>query len=222
MASRKPEQKAQAIDLRKQGYSYNEICQELSIAKSTCSVWLRGIKLNKKAIYRLVDRQDEGRAKAAMTLRQYREERDNYIRQKVQGSLKNFNFTSQVGQLLCAALYWGEGAKQGTALNFTNSDPKMVRVYMTLLRSFFRLDNNKFRALLHLHQYHHVREQRKFWAEITEIPVRKISIYRKPNSGKNIRAGYPGCISIRYYDVRLVKEMEFLYSSLITKYGDVG
>lgn len=207
--------------MRKRGYSYNEICRELKVAKSTCSIWLRNVKLDKKAIHRLVDRQDEGRRKAALTLRQYGEERDKYIREKVTKSLETFHFSPEVGKLLCSTLYWGEGAKTGSVLTFTNSDPNMVKVYMALLRTYFSLEKEKFSALLHLHSYHEVEKQKRFWSKVTGISAARISIYRKPNSGKNIREGYPGCIAIRYYDIRLVKEMKFLYISLIDKFGGV-
>lgn len=221
MEPRKPRQKEQAIALRKQGYSYNEISQKLKVAKSTCSLWLKGVKLRKDAIHRLVDRQEQGRANGALTLRQYREERDNYIQQKVDKSLINFVFTPQVGKLLCAALYWGEGAKTKSWLNFTNSDPRMIKVYLSLLRNYFGVDEEKFRALLHLHGYHNVKKQKLFWSKVTGISEERISIYEKPNSGINIKQGYPGCISIRYYDVRLAKEIGFLYNSLVGKFGGV-
>lgn len=221
MRPRKPQLKTRAISLRKKGYSYNEICSCLHIAKSTCSLWLRGIKLETKAIQRLVDRQNDGRKTAAFTLRQYREERDEYIRQKVEKSLDNFILSSSVGKLLCAALYWGEGEKNRSTLAFTNSNPSMVTVYLSLLRTYFEIDNSKIKALLHLHSYHDVSKQKIYWSKITGIPRKRISIYQKQNSGKNIHQGYPGCISIRYYDVRLAQEMKFLYNSLIIKFGGV-
>jgi orotate phosphoribosyltransferase-like protein len=45
--------KRKAIALRKRGYSVKEIAEKLHIAKSTSSLWVREIKLNKKAQQRL-------------------------------------------------------------------------------------------------------------------------------------------------------------------------
>ena len=66
-------EKKNAISLRKQGFSYNEICEQIGVAKSTCSVWLRGIKLNRKAIHRLADREKKGREKAFFYLKKFNE-----------------------------------------------------------------------------------------------------------------------------------------------------
>lgn len=41
----KVEEKARAINLRKQGWSINSISREIKISKSTASVWLRNVKL---------------------------------------------------------------------------------------------------------------------------------------------------------------------------------
>lgn len=222
MAIKKNKEKKLAIALRKQGYSYNEISEKLGLAKSTCSVWLKGVKLDQKAIERLVDRQEKGKTKAAFTLRQYRQQRDEYIKQKVTKSLQNFYYCSETKKLLCATLYWAEGSKRSPQAAFTNSDPSMVSTYLTLLRSAFVIDESKLYAWLHLHEYHSTQKQKQYWAKITNIDPERINIYVKPNTGKNSRQGYPGCISIRYGDVRLVKELEFLYNALINEFGSVG
>lgn len=186
--------KAKAIRLRRQGYSYNVICKKLKVAKSTCSVWLRKVKLDAKAIQRLVDRQDRGRVRAALTLRQYRREIDKYIKLKVKQSLKSLRVTPQLRKVVCASLYWAEGHKDDRSVSFTNSDHRMIRTFLQLFRIGFVVDNKKLHAWLHLHEYHNIEKQKIFWSKITRIPFDRIHVYQKPNSGKNIREGYPGCI----------------------------
>jgi hypothetical protein len=213
MSVRKAGQKTKAISLRKQGYSYNEICHTLGVAKSTCSVWLRGIKLSEQAISRLVDRKISGQRNAALTLRQYREERDNYIQGKVRKSLTEMKLTSETEKLICAILYWGEGSKGESRLTFTNSDPVMVKTFLRLLRKNFKLREEKLSATLHLHEYHHTATQLKFWSGLTKIPQGRIGIYRKVNTGKRKKINYQGCISVRYHDVRIAREIEYLYTT---------
>lgn len=48
--------KQKAFSLRSKGYSVKEISDKLNIAKSTSSLWVRYIKLNKKAKQRLRER----------------------------------------------------------------------------------------------------------------------------------------------------------------------
>lgn len=222
MASRKPLIKKRAIKLRHQGHSYNEISSLLNISKSTCSKWLLGIKLNKQAIKRLIEKRERGRINSALTLRQYAKERDQYIQNKVARELSEFQLTNITGKLLCASLYWAEGGKNASGLYFANSDPAMIKVFVNLLRTYFEIKEDKLKALLHLHEYHEINKQKNYWSRITKIPVNRISIYKKPNSGHNIREGYPGCISIRYYDINLAKEIYFLYNALSKLNGGVG
>ena len=48
MASKWFDKKEEAIKLRKQGFSYNEIKNKLGVPKSTLSGWFRDILLTKK------------------------------------------------------------------------------------------------------------------------------------------------------------------------------
>lgn len=209
----------QAVRLRKQGYSYSEISKKLGVSQSTCSLWLRDVRLSQKARDRIKRIRREAYLKAANTLAKQRTDRDALILQNAEEILSGVRIDKGVGKLLCAVLYWAEGEKRTSALSFTNSDPRMVKTYLTLLRKFFDVDPSRFRALLHLHEYHDKVLQKRYWSTVTGIPEDRISIYKKPNSEKNIREGYPGCISVRYNDVRLAKEVEFLYNSLVKNLG---
>ena len=46
-----------------------------------------------------------------------------------------------------------------------NSDPMMIAVFMNQLRSSFDLDENKLRALVHIHDYNNDNEIKEFWSE---------------------------------------------------------
>jgi hypothetical protein len=36
--------------------------------------------------------------------------------------------------------------------------------------------------------------------------------YRKNNTGKHKREGYPGCIALTYYDVKIANELKAIYN----------
>lgn len=127
--------------------------------------------------------------------------------------------TSTHLKLACALLYWGEGSKTDGRVAFTNSDPMMIRVFMQLLRRCFDLDETKWRAVIHLHSYHDEVKQKRFWQSITVISANNVTIYKKPNSGQNTRANYPGCITVRYYDKNLFYQLEALYKQFAIQYG---
>ncbi len=209
--------KIEAIALRKKGYSYREIWELLNVPKGTCSDWLCKVEMNAKAKARIRQLGIDGRKRARESFRLRIEKRDHEIITTVNRDMKKIKLTPEIGKLLCAMLYWGEGSKNSSSVNFMNSDPDMIRVYLKLLRTCFNVKNEKIRAQLHLHSYHNTEKQKKFWSEVTGIPGSKIYIYKKQNSGKNIKVGYPGCISIRYYDSGLAKEINFYYTALIDK-----
>ena len=53
-----------------------------------------------------------------------------------------------------------------------------------------------------------------FWSEATAIPKTNFSIYNKPHTGINKKPGYKGCLSIRYGDSRIVKEVFLIMKRL--------
>lgn len=111
-------------------------------------------------------------------------------------------------------MFWCEGEKDvRSGIRFINSDPVMIQTFLSLLRTSFPIKEEKFRALVHLHGYHDPVEQQRFWSEVTGIPLERFhKPYLKPNTGRNTRPGYPGCISIRYQDSSLGKALKMIYS----------
>lgn len=108
--------------------------------------------------------------------------------------------------MFLALLYWGEGGKTNNIFRFTNSDPEMIKSFSHLLRKSFIINEDKFRARLHLHEYHNREEMIIFWSEITGIEKNRFSIYNKPHTGINKKPGYRGCLTVNYGDVKYLKK----------------
>lgn len=76
----------------------------------------------------------------------------------------------------------------------------------------------KFRVVVHLHGYHNMKKQLRFWSHITAIPLTQFTKpFLKKNTGINKKLGYPGCISIVYYDNRIKKELTCVYEYLLAQ-----
>lgn len=215
------ELKEKVINLRKKGFSLKEISEKLSIAKSTASIWLRNINLDKKAQKRLEKRRILGQYKTQLLRREKRKRILKEYSTQSAKQISKIKFDKNFYKLLCAMLYWGEGAKTiDTQVKFTNSDPVMIATFLELLRKSFVLDKKKFRVLIHLHEYHDKEKQKKFWSKITKIPISQFhKSYRKPHTKKRIRDNYPGCIAISYYDHSIAKELISLYNMLAKYLG---
>jgi len=203
-----------AKKLRKEGYSFGEISKKLNIAKSTAYLWENKVKLSKKAIEILMHKRIISREKASKILSEKRELIKKGIMDKANKTIKRLTFTPEINKLLCSMLYWAEGAKSNKSLvTFINSDPNMISTFLKLFRSVFALDERKFRCLVHIHEYHNNDEIKKYWSNITKIPIGQFSkSYLKPHSKIRIRDDYKGTISIRYYDYKIALELSFIYN----------
>ena len=199
-----------AVELRKKGYSLNEIVEILHIAKGSASVWVRNISLSKTAEKRLLTRITIGqlasqKAKRAQTV--IKESNAIDIADEI---ISKLVFNKNVAQILCAFIYYCEGSKDvRKGLSFTNSDPDLVRFFLSIFRKSFDLNEKKFSVGVHLHSYHNPKKQLKFWSKTTNIPVEQfIKPYLKPTSGLYKKEGYPGCVSVRYGSAKIARELK--------------
>ena len=218
------EKYSKAINLRKKGFSLNEISQRLKIAKSTAFLWLRHIDLPPIAIERLANRGLLGKVRSNETRRKRREAFERLLKEKTAELFKSISLTKNHQKILCALLFWCEGTKDiHSGIHFVNSDPSLIKTFLTFLRSAFNIREEKLRVSLHLHEYHLPRKQILFWSKVTSIPTSQfIKPYQKPHTAKRIRKDYPGCVNISYYDSSLAKELFFIAKETMNKYGGVG
>jgi len=210
----KQEIKEKAIKLRKRGYSIKEIAKIINIAQGTSSSWVSSIELNPKAQKRLKKRKILGQYKSIKIAKKkkLRTREQNNI--KALSLLNNIPKNKELYKLVCSILFWTEGGKSTDSyVYFTNSDPSMVALFVTLIRKSFLVQERKFRALVHIHEYHNEREIKKFWSNLTKIPISQFSkTYLKPHTHKRIRKGYKGSIRIRYYDHKIALELRSIYN----------
>jgi len=210
-----------AIILRKKGYSLTEISNVLKVSKSTVSIWTSDLKLSETAINRLKTLVTNGQLKAAENKRHKTNLllKNFYI--NAQNAIRRQKFNKFTTKLFCCILYWCEGGKyDNTFVQFTNSDPIIVKAFLSLLRKSFLLDENKFRACIHLHPYHNKKKQTIFWSKVTNFPTKLfIKPFKKQNTGKRIKQNYQGCLQIRYYDSNVSRDLLMTGQALFEKMG---
>jgi transposase-like protein len=211
-----------ACNLRNLGYSYKEIATKIGVSKSTAHLWTKEVKLSSEGSVRLQSRFLFGQVNSQVTQGRLKKQKLDMIWEEQQTYLAKLSNVPD--KLLCALIYWCEGAKDRTAVLFTNSDPKLARTFIKLFRNSFNLDESKFRVVIHLHEYHDEATQKKFWSKVTHVPISQFSkCYRKPHTGKVKRENYPGCIQIRYYDAKVAKILLILAEAFMkSRYGGVG
>lgn len=213
------DKKEKARALRKAGYSIKEIVKELDVAQSSISVWVRDVPLDKAATARILTRIKLGQFNSAENNKARTDAKRLVYLNDAKRRLAKVRWSPDASAFLCAALYWCEGLKsERSSVTFMNSDPDLIRLFISLLRNTFKLDESKFHPLLHVHQYHDIPAEIAFWSKITRIkPEQFMKPYLKPHTGKRVREGYHGCLSLRYYDVAVGRQLLALGKVLIGK-----
>lgn len=193
---RKSKEKTIAIQLRKKGYSYSEILQEVNVAKSTLSEWLKSIKLTKTYKQRLIQKRKKAQLLGIRTIKEKRRRiTQKLINQGIQeiGSIKQKELL-----VIGSALYWAEGSKQkennvSQRVIFANSDPAMVKVFLAYLKNICKITQKRIGLEVYLHESVSKTEMIKiknWWRTSLRLPKNKrIKLrlkrgYRKTRSKK--------------------------------------
>ncbi|MBI5728222.1 MAG: helix-turn-helix domain-containing protein [Candidatus Magasanikbacteria bacterium] len=211
-------EKIQAIELRKRGRSYLEIQRKLGVSKSTLSYWLKSIVLSSAKRKGINDR--AGRKSREALVRRNRlqtslaRERALAIHESAQAEVRRLK--KQPLFLIGVSLYWAEGYKQNNdhgwkCVDFTNSDPAMVRLMMKFFREICAIASEKFRVQLMIHAGMNGKAITKYWKQITGIPKKQFlkpsTIISRASKGKRKKRLKYGTIHIRIYDVKFFHRM---------------
>jgi len=205
-----------AINLRKAGQSYLQISQAIGAPKSTLSYWLKNIKISKQAQEKISKR---AYAKSVEALIKRNKNQTVIADLKAQDILKKSAAEAKklINNKLFVAgvsLYWAEGYKKGAygskykSVDFTNSDPEMIKVMMNFFRKFCKLKENKFKLLLMAHSNMNIEKSILFWSDITKLPISQFTktqtaISKSSKFKRSINSLLHGTIHIRIYDVAM-------------------
>lgn len=123
----------------------------------------------------------------------------------------SLNEAEQKLNLLGLTLYWAEGSKRGrSTVDFANSDPLMIKVFLNFLRRIYRVSEERLRALLYCHSNQTVDSLLDYWVKLTNIPKHQ---FTKPYIRQDFRADKDGrmpsgLLHIRYNDTRLLAQIK--------------
>ena len=204
----KPEEKNKAIKLRRRGYSYSKILKNIDVSKSTISLWLRDVELTPKQEKKFLKGREISRYKGAQTQHRKRVEVTKIIidqgKKEVTSLIKDPLFLSGV------MLYWAEGDKhRQEKVKFTNSDEKMICLMMKWFREVCKVPESKFRIALHIHDLHARKNVEKYWAKLTQVPLKQFQKTYIKNSTLKHRKNmlYNGTCAIVVNDKNLFRRI---------------
>lgn len=99
-----------AIELRKKGYSYSEILKEVSVAKSTLSLWLHSVGLAQTQKQKLTNKKLAAMKRGWESRRTTRLDKEQQIKRAARFEIPSISKENL--WLMGIALYWAEGSKQ--------------------------------------------------------------------------------------------------------------
>lgn len=163
-----------AVKLRKLGKSYNAIAQELKVSKSTVSLWFKGLVWSQEIKDRLTrenNLKSKERARKIGTVNQIRwlKLREDKRAQAVDEFPQSSTHPLFIPVLM---LYWAEGdsnLKEGN-VRLTNTDPRMVRLFILFAINFLRVSKKDIKMGLILYPDLDQVVCVNYWSKYTGIP----------------------------------------------------
>ncbi|CAB4196872.1 hypothetical protein UFOVP1290_392 [uncultured Caudovirales phage] len=199
--------KEQAIQLRLQGISINKIAKQLNRAKSTISVWTRGVTLTQEQKISLDKREITDEQALAHS---------NIFRMRRQSYQNNGKVRIRQNDPLYIAgcmLYWGEGSKNINQCQMVNSELPMLLIFKSFLIKFFNLSEDKIQIRLSAYTDMRSKEEiEDYWIHGLGLPkscLKKSTWNQYPISSKkkNVKKSEYGTCTIQVCDTKIVQEI---------------
>jgi hypothetical protein len=190
----KEQEKNIAIELRKKGWSMGEISRKINVSKGSVSLWVGKIQLTSKQKKAL---SLKGHTKEAIENRRGSRLKNEKAKREIvinEAKAQVENISERELWLLGIMLYWAEGRKTGRGMvQFSNSDPEMIKIMMVFFRKICKVPEDKFRGAIHIHPHLDYRKAEKYWSGTSGIPLSQFyKTYRKMNiASKHKRDNLP-------------------------------
>jgi transposase-like protein len=197
---------------RDEGAPIKEIARRVGVAPSSVSRWVRDIRLTPAQEQELLrrnpayNRQLSGTAKQAANRRA---ERTAY-----QDDGRRLALQGEGCHVAGCMLYWAEGEKDRNAVRFSNSDPEMVRFFVSFLKTYFDLQDEEIRITCYLFA-DHVQRQREiehFWLDVAQLSTQSlcksyVNVYSKYSQKKRVNKLPYGTVRVTVTRTRVIQSI---------------
>ncbi len=223
----------EAIRLRSKGQTYTEIRQALSleIPKGTLHAWFKDIILPKDYYSKISKLNFEhliNARRAAIEANKIK--RKDFLRglDKINSKIAVSIGNHDAAKIALAMLCLGEASKYKPrrSFNLGSSDPRIIIIFLTLLKKCFNYQQIKVRCTVQCRADQDIKELEKFWLDVTKIPKTqfyKAQIDPRTVGKPTLKRNYKGVLKIDYLDIKVQLELESLanlvYNQLHLTYG---
>jgi hypothetical protein len=197
----KDDLRERARELRRQGWTYDQIQLELGCSRSSVSLWVRDLPRPEPRYT-----PEEQRALMTEGLKRRRAADQEKRRQSKLAARREAQELSDRDLFLAGvALYWAEGSKskpydRRERAVFVNSDPGVIQVYLAWL-DLLGVSRDRLRFRVLIHESADVDAAQRHWADISDVDssVFQKATLKKHNPKtvrKNTGDDYHGCLVV--------------------------
>lgn len=174
MVRHSPELIAALKEDRYKGLSISELIQKYDVAKTTVWHHIKKVEVPADSFRRIRSLQG-GSAR--------RSQEEWFLAEKHAKTLLTLFDEEKIWVVLFVALYWAEGSKGNFV--FTNTDEKMIRIFLKIIRNRFHILNSNIDILIRTCTPMDPINCRKHWSKITNIPFKDIRINHNDKQNKS-------------------------------------
>jgi len=130
----------------------------------------------------------------------------------IKGQADVGKLTKRERLLVGIGLYAADGTKGDGRVEFSNSDPRLIKFMVGWFREFCNVPEVKIKGSLWIHDDQSVSEAHEFWSKLIGIPPGRFGkpyiARNKPNSRKIRKKRHPyGVLTIRFASVRVHRRL---------------
>ncbi len=220
----------QVLQLRNQGKTYGEIRLLLkqSIPKSTLSDWCKKATLPKNYTDRISTLNLDNLNKARLIAHEINKiKREELLQEiiKINSSIATRVQNRDIAKIALAMLCLGEASRTRGTFNLGSSDPRIITLFVELLKKCFVFDLEKVRCTVQCRADQDIKTLEAYWQNVTKIPERLFYKARidprtkgKPTKDKN----YMGVLRVDYFNTKAQIDLETLAQLLYNQFTKKG
>ncbi len=167
--------------LRRNGLSLSQIYEKTKVPITTIRSWISSITLSKEQKETLINRTQKALQRGRIKAQRLKKEKRAILEKTLlsKGIREIGKLSSREFFFIGIALYWAEGFKNKheRRLGFCNSDPAMIKFYVTWLEKALSIKKKNLivRLTLNIYYKNKTRELEEYWSRITAIPLRQFT-----------------------------------------------
>lgn len=206
------------LQLRSQGKTYREIRLLLkrNIPKSTLSEWCKNATLPKNYVDKIALLNINNLNKARLIAHKINKIR----REESLKEIEDLNIPiakkiqdREIAKIALAMLCLGEASKTRGSFSLGSSDPRIITLFIKLLKKCFAFDLEKIRCTVQCRADQNIELLETYWLNITKVPKRlfyKAQIDPRTKGKPTKKNNYKGVLRVDYFNTKIQIELETL------------